>query len=223
MSVSIPGCGRRGREGPCDPVRRFLERVRREPRRRRRPGRRRARRPAGGVRAAGRAAGPLRSGETDVAGRAAPAGLRRRRRLRPLAGNRRAGSRHVFRHPLRAQDLAADFRLRGADRAEPGRHARRGSGLSGRANRGADHADHRPAALVPGDPAGARARRHPRTGEDPADDRAHRRAVRVLRAHGARGGRRRAQQGVHRGRAVGAAAGAHRDLSPYPAELPAAA
>ena len=48
---------------------------------------------------------------------------------------------------------------RGADRADVGRHARRGRGLSRRANRGADHADHRPAAVVSRDPAGAGARR----------------------------------------------------------------
>ncbi len=66
-----------------------------------------------------------------LAGRAPPAGLRRRRRLRPLAGHRRAGARPVLRHPLRAARSRCRWAVSaGLIALSLGRHARRGSGLS---------------------------------------------------------------------------------------------
>ena len=118
-----------------------------------------------------------------LVGRPAPAGLRRPGRLHAPPRHRRAGPRPLFGDPLRPSHLAADGARRRRDRARHRRDARHRRGLCRRARRGADHAHRRPAALLPGDPARARARGAARPGQGAADHGARRGAVRLFRPH----------------------------------------
>ena len=116
------------------------------------------------------AAGPLQPGNARLVRCAPDAGRGRFGRICPLARNRCGRTRCILRHPLRLAHQPDRRRARGQLRAVAGRRRRTGRGLLRRSDGGGDHAHHRPAALLAGDPARARARRHAGAGIAAARD-----------------------------------------------------
>ena len=180
----------------------------------------------GALGAPDRAAGPLRPRRSRAcATRAGRRAMSAPAATRIWLGTDAQGRDLLSAHPLRPAHLASD----GPDRRRlrPVPSARRSACvaafLGGRVE-SADHAHRRPAALLPGDPAGARPRRRCSARARPSSSLAlvaAQYAYFARTAHGAALAER--AQGLCRGGAVDAAAGARVDLPPYPAQLPAAA
>ena len=177
------------------------------------------------ARAADRAAGPLRSRQPRPDGCAPPAGLRRLGRLHASGSaptRRAATSSRRSSTACASRSRWASWPARSRSSSAP-RSASCAAYVGGRIE-ALHHAHRRPAALLPGDPAGARARRRcsarARRSSSPRWSTAQY-AYFARTAHGAASAER--AQGLRRGGAVDAAAGAPHRVPPHPAELPAAA